>query len=287
MHRHISTGLLLAPWLITLSLFWLYPIAFSLLLSFQDYSLLNPEDARWIRFDNFIALWNDPVFWKSLRVTLTFLIVTVPFTIGIGLILADLLNDLRWLSRFARTAVFIPSIVSIAVVALVFVQFYTRGGYVHTLALWAGIGNTELGLLLDERTALGAIMLMDIFIHSGYYALLFLGGIKGIPQEQFEEAEMVGTARWRRLVFIIIPQLRPLILFALVLNSIKAFQVYTEVLLMTKGGPLHSTTTMIYRVYELGFKDFALGQASAMAYVLLILVGLLVCLQMRWFKERI
>lgn len=286
MRHHISTTLLIAPWLITLAVFWLYPIIFSLLLTFQDYSLMNPDASQWTGMDNFVVLWNDPVFWKSLRVTVIFLVGTVPLTIVIGLILSHLLNDLRWMSPIARTAIFIPSIVSIAVVALVFVQFYTRGGYLHTLALWIGIGSTDLGLLLDEQTALGAIMLMDVFIHSGYYALLFLGGIKGIPTEQLEEAAMIGTGWWHRLVMIIVPQLRPLILFALVLNSIKAFQIYTEVLIMTKGGPLHSTTTMIYRVYELGFKDFALGRASAMAYVLLILVGALVGLQMRWLRER-
>ncbi len=276
---------LIAPWLVTLAVFWVYPLAFSFWLSFHEYSLVAPDQSTWIGWTNFTGLWTDPATGVALRNTLLYVAGVVPATTVAALLLANLLNTIRRFRTLARNAIFLPSMVSMAVVSLIFVQLYTRGGFLHTASRWIGLAEDRLGLLLQESTALPAIMVMDVFVHAGYYAILFLAGIQSISVEQYEEAQLCGAGWWRQFRKITVPQLTPLILFSLVLNSIRTFQIYTEIYLMTKGGPLHATTTWLYRTYEIGFQEFQLGKASAMAYILLLIVGLFVGMQMRMFKK--
>lgn len=283
---YIHPFLFILPWLFTFAAFWLYPFVFSLYLSFTNYSLLNTASAQWIGMVHYKKLFGDPLFWTALKNTIVFCSVTIPVTITLSIVLANAIHLTKALKPLIRTSVFIPSIVSVTVIALIFIQFYAHDGYLSLLGQFLGFDEQQRGLLLNDQTALFSIMLMDILVSTGYYAILFLASIQSISADLFENAELAGANSLQKFWHITLPQLRPMILFALVINTIKSFQIFTEIFMMTKGGPLNTTTTMIYRIYELGFRDFQMGYASAMAYVLLIIIGVFAWIQIRLLKTK-
>jgi multiple sugar transport system permease protein len=272
----------LLPWLITLILFWLYPLLHSFYLSLTDYELLA-RDSHFVGLANYFNLFRDPDFRKALANTAIFVIGTIPFTTLFALGLALLVNRrIRGVEIF-RSAYFIPSITSLVVIALIFTNLYSRGGYLTMLCDLVGIPTPERGFLFSETTALPAIMAMDVWIASGYYMLLFLAGLKSIPTEQYEAAEIDGASAWSSFLNITLPQLRPIALYVVLINTIKSFQVFVEVFVMTKGGPLNSTLTAVYFVYDRGLHRFDMGYASAAAYILFVLIMIFALIQMRLF----
>lgn len=276
---------LVIPWMLVFSVFWLYPILYSFYLSFTNYSMVSPDSTQWIGIENYTTLLTDANFLLSLKNTFIFCIGTIPITTILAILLANTIHQTSKFQSFFRSAVFLPSMVSITVLSLIFIQIYSHDGYLSFLARLAGFQHGQQGILLNETTALAGIMAMDVFIGTGYFSILFLAAIKNIPVELFESADIAGAGSWQKFRYITIPLIRPMILFTIVISSIKGFQVFTEIYMMTKGGPLHSTTTVIYYVYELAFRDFQMGYASAVSYVLLILIGLLAWLQIRLLKS--
>lgn len=273
--------LLASPWILTLLLFWLFPLVWSLYLSFTNYGILNPQ-SDWIGLANYQKLFRDPAFWIALKNTFIFVIGTVPVTTVLALAFALALNQkLPWRGLF-RAGFFIPSITSLVVVALVFTNLYSQNGYLTLLAKAAGIETR--GLLLSEKTALPAIMLMDVWAAVGYYLLLFLAALQAIPQELYEQADISGASRWQKFRHVTLPHLRPMFLFVVVINAIKSFQVFTEIFVMTKGGPLSATTTSVYQVYEEGLQRFQMGYASALAYLLFLIIAGFSFLAARLFR---
>lgn len=267
------------PWIIIFSVFWAYPIVYSFYLSFTDYSLLSPEKAQWIGIENYSAMLNDDTFRLALKNTLIFCIGTIPVITALAILFANAIHQASRFQSFFRSAIFLPSIISVTVLSLIFVQLYSQDGYISFLARLTGIQTGPEGILLSEKTALAGIMGMDIFIGTGYFCILFLAAIKNISVELYESADIAGASSWQKFRYITLPLIRPMILFSIVIGTIKGFQIFTEMYIMTKGGPLHSTTTVIYYVYELAFRDFRMGYASAVAYILLIIMGLLAWLQ--------
>lgn len=284
--QHISHPIVFVlPWIIVFSIFWLYPIVYSFYLSFTNYSLVSPESTQWIGIDNYRQLLNDKMFRLALKNTMIFCAGTIPIITVLAVLLANAIHQTSKLQPFFRTTVFLPSMISITVLALIFVQLYSYDGYLSFLAKLAGIQPGQQGILLNERTALLGIMGMDIFVGSGYFCILFLAAIKNIPVELFESADIAGAGSWQQFRYITLPLIRPMILFTIVISSIKGFQIFTEMYVMTKGGPLHSTTTVIYYVYDLAFRDFRMGYSSAVAYILLILTGIMAWLQIRILRK--
>lgn len=275
----------LSPWLLTLLLFWLFPIVGSLVLSFTNYNLLSGA-WQWAGFGNFTRLLSDPVFLKATTNTLIFTIGTLPVTTCLALALAIFLNrNLPW-RRFFQSVYFFPSVVSMVVVAIIFTSLYARGGYVQMLLDMVGISTPAKGFLLDPGTALPAIMAMDIWMATGYYMLLFLAALQSIPDELYEAARLEGARPWHTFTSITLPHLKPMLLFVVVLNSIKSFQVFVEVFVMTKGGPLNSTYTMVYFVYEEGLHKFNIGYGSAAAYLLFIVIALISWFELKLIRTR-
>ncbi|MEZ5359247.1 MAG: sugar ABC transporter permease [Candidatus Zixiibacteriota bacterium] len=274
---------LFLPWILTFGIFWLFPLIYSFFLSLTDYRLLDPT-VDWIGFANYARLFSDPDFITSLENSFIFVIGTIPFTTVIALGLALLLNEKLKGRTFFRAAYFMPSITSMVVIALIFSNLYARGGYLHFLADMIGLHPPVSGFLLSEKTALASIMAMDIWMASGYYMLIFLGGLQTIPDELYESATLAGASRWQKFRFVTLPMLKPVLLFIIVINSIKSFQVFVEVFVMTKGGPLNATFTGVYFVYETGLKNFDFGYASAAAYVLFAIIGIVSILQFKFLK---
>ncbi|HUV30501.1 MAG TPA: sugar ABC transporter permease [Acidobacteriota bacterium] len=266
-----KTALLLAsPWVLTFLLFWLLPLVYSFVIGFTDYELL--KGSHWVGLANYRELFSDAEFIGSIKNTFIFVLGTIPVTTVLALGMALLVNRQFKGRGVFRAAYFVPSITSMVVVALIFINLYARGGYVAILARMVGLAPPPHGFLYDGRTALYSIMAMDVWMSVGYYMLIFLAGLKAIPDELYEAAEISGASRVRRLFSITLPLLRPVMLFILVINSIKSFQVFVEIFVMTKGK--FDTSTVVYFVYETGLATaFRLGYASAAAYVLFVIIA--------------
>jgi len=280
-----SSALLLAlPWILTFLLFWLFPILYSFIIGFTDQQLLVKE-YQWIGLDNYRALLSDPAFIESLKNTFIFVIGTIPFTTIIALAMALMVNRQFKGRGLFRAGYFIPSITAMVVIALVFTNLYQRGGYIALLASMVGLSPPEHGLLFDSGTALYSIMAMDVWMAVGYYMLIFLAGLKSIPEELYEAAALSGAGAIRRFFSITLPMLKPVVLFILVINSIKSFQVFVEIFVMTRGK--FETSTMVYFVYETGLTTrFQFGYASAAAYVLFLIIALFSVLQFILLRRR-
>ena len=281
--RRVNALLLASPWTVTFLLFWAVPLIYSFLIGFTDYQLL--KDSHWVGLDNYRELLSDEDFLASIKNTFIFVFGTIPITTAVALGLALLVNRQFRARDLFRSAFFVPSITSMVVVALIFTNLYERGGYVAMLSRMLGMQAPQHGFLFDSSTALYSIMAMDIWMSVGYYMLIFLAGLKAIPDELYEAAEISGASRARQFFSITLPLLRPVALFIIVVNSIKSFQVFVEIFVMTKGK--FDTSTMVYFIYEKGLQTtFRLGYASAAAYLLFILIALFSALYFILLKRR-
>jgi multiple sugar transport system permease protein len=281
----INTFTLLSPWLITLGVFWLYPLIYAAWLSFTEYNTLSNQ-STFIGFDNYIKMINDSDFWQALWNTTIFTFGTVPFTTAFALIFATLINSrLARFRNFFKASYFLPSVTSLVVIALIFTNLYSTDGYINTLLEMLGIPYPERGWLLEPSTALLSIMAMDVWMATGYYMILFLAGMQTISDDLYDAADLAGASKWTQFFRITLPMLKPTLLFVLVINTIKSFQVFIEVYVMTKGGPMGSTTTLVYLVFENAFKHTdMMGYASAIAYILFIILIALSLFQMKVLK---
>ncbi|MEW5924556.1 MAG: sugar ABC transporter permease, partial [Candidatus Zixiibacteriota bacterium] len=269
MKKSQSAGYLFtSPWVLTFLVFWLFPLLFSLYLGFTDYKLLKPT-YNWVGLNNFSALLSDKEFLTALKNTFIFVVGTIPFTTVIALAFALLLNKNFPGRTLFRSAYFMPSITSMVVIALIFTNLYSRGGYIHALADMIGLSPPPNGFLLSNQTALYSIMAMDIWMSVGYYMLLFLAGLKSIPEELYEAAEVAGAGASRKFFSITLPLLKPVTLFIIVINTIKSFQVFVEIYVMTKGR--YGSSTAVYFIYDTGLSRFEFGYASAAAYILFLI----------------
>ncbi len=275
--------LLPLPWTLTLLLIWIFPLLWSLLLAFADYNLLSGE-LKWIGLENFKKLLNDPNFLRALWNTFLFVIGTLPFTTLFALLLALALNRPVWGKNFFKAAFFIPTITSLVVVALIFTQLYSEGSWLYRF-LGRFFNLPTGGFLLSEKTALPSIMIMDIWAAIGYYILLFLVALQNVPQELYEAARVEGANGWQTFWAVTFPSIKPMLFFIVTLNTIKSFQVFAEVFVMTKGGPLGSTTTAVYFIYEEGLHRFKMGYASAAAYLLFGIIALFSYFLFKSFKS--
>ncbi len=279
-----QTGLLLSPWLLAFLVFWLFPLLYALYLSFTDYHTLRNE-SEWIGLANYVRLFRDDLFWTAFANTAVFTLGTIPCTTALALLLAVAVNRLKRFQHFFRSAFFLPSVTSLVVLSLIFTNLYARDGYINTLLAFLGLPFPERGWLLEPGTALYAIMAMDVWIASGYYMVIFLAALQTIPRDLYESAELAGANAWQQLCRITLPLLRPTLLFVLVINTIKSFQVFIEIYVMTRGGPLNATTTLIYNVYVNAFeKSDMMGYAAALAYVVFFIILVFSLLQMKLLR---
>lgn len=286
--EHIQGYTLILPWVLTFGIFWMYPLLYALVVSFHKYYTLS-NTMEWVGLQNYSAVFEDPMFWKALSNTTIFTFGTVPITTSLALLLAIILNAKSTrLKEFFRAAYFMPTVTSLVVIALVFTNLYAKDGYVNALCMMIGIPHPELGWLLEPTTALGSIMAMDVWMSTGYYMVLFLAGLQSIPNDLYESAELSGASSATQFWRITLPLLRPTMLFVVVVNSIKSFQIFVEIYVMTKGGPLEgTTTTLVYEVYKNAFmQSDQMGYASALAYIVFLIILVMSMIQMRVLKSK-
>lgn len=264
----------LTPWFLGLALFTIGPILFSLYLSFTDYSLLSAP--HWVGLRNYQRMFeSDPRYIHSLIVTLKYVAVSVPAKLVIALAVAMLLNRPRRGIGLYRAAFYVPSLVGASVsVALVWRSLFGPGGSVNSILHGVGI-HTHNSWIDNPGTALWTIAILAAW-QFGAPMVIFLAGLKQLPVELLDAAAIDGAGRWRRFISVTLPMLSPVIFFNLVLEMISAFQAFTPAYVISggTGGPADSTLFYTLYLYEKGFSDFEFGYASAMAWVLLAMVGI-------------
>jgi multiple sugar transport system permease protein len=269
----------LAPWGLFFAVFGIFPLVYALVLSFLSYNPLRPDQIHWVGFSNYTHAFASPSFWHALRTTVIFVVGTLPVTLVLAYGVAALLGRLRRGEGFFRAAIFFPATLSMVVISLVFKSLYAEEGLLNG---WLGaLGLARVHWLLDVRLALPSIMAMDVWASVGYYAILILAARKTLPEEQLEAARLEGIPALLIERKIVLPHLRPVLLFVVLLNTIRAFQIFIEPFVLTRGGPLESTLTLVYHLYERAFYHFEMGYASAIAFLLLLLVGLILLIQRR------
>ncbi len=272
--------LFIVPWLLGFLLFVLGPFLASLYLSFTTYSILQP--GKWIGADNYVRALSgdDRLFWKSLGNTAYYVLGSVPLRIVLGFLLALLLNaKVRGLTAW-RTIFYVPSVVPIVATSIIWVYLLNpRFGLInYGLSLFGLDGPPWLTSPVWSKPAL--ILMSTTWV--GVTMLIFLAGLQGIPQHLYEAADLDGANRWRKLWHITIPLITPTLYFNIIINLINGFQVFTQVLIMTSGvggsaagGPLNSTRVYMLHLFNFAFRDFQMGYASALAWILFVIVLLL------------
>jgi multiple sugar transport system permease protein len=269
--------LLIMPWLIGFLVFLAYPMLRSLYLSFTSYNLLSPPE--WVGFRNYERIFADADFWQSLRVTFLYAMGSVPGGTIIALALAMVLaQKLRGVNVW-RTIFFIPSILSsIAVAVLWLFIFRPEGGLLNLVLGWFGIDGPDW--LLSEQWALPALILMSWWSIGGQI-VIYVAGLKGIPEVMYEAAEIDGANELAKFRFITLPMLSPTIFFNVVLAIIGALQVFDAGYVLTRGGPNDATLFYMLNLYERAFQMAQMGYASALAWILFIVIMVITLLVIR------
>ena len=277
----------LAPALILLSLSVLVPALMALVISFTQTGLDVTEPLKFIGFANFQRLLVDPMFYQVLGTTLIYLFGVVPPIVIGALTLAVLVNRILPGVHILRAAFYTPVLVSIVVAAIAFRWLYAENGLINGwLVALFGQGFIPIDFLTNPFLALPSVMLVTLWKGLGYYMVIFLGGLQGIPKELYEAAELDGSEGWRKHVDITMPLLRPYVTLVAVISAIAATKVFEEVFLMTQGGPADSTRTLVYYVYDQAFAELEISYACTVGLALFLLVLLLTAIRLAFGGER-
>lgn len=270
-----------SPWFIGLILFTLFPIIASIRYSFMDYNILQPP--RWVGLDNYIALFHDELFWRSLYNTFYYVIFSVPLFIIIGLAIALLLNaDIKGIAIY-RTMYYIPSIVPVVASSILWAWIFDPNFGILTNFVQL-FGFSAPGWLSDPAWAKNSLILMSLW-GAGGGIIIYLAGLKNIPKVYYEAAEIDGAGVIQRFFKITLPLLSPTLFFQLIMGMIGSFQVFTQSFIITGGGPNDSTLFYVLYLYNNAFRFWKMGYASALAWVLFAIIMFLTWLNFKLSKR--
>ncbi len=268
--RDLWLGLaFVSPWLIGFVVFTVYPVLASLYFSFTDYNVVSAP--RWIGTRNYTDLIRDPLFGKTLYNTLYLAAIGIPFSLGLSLVIAMLLNNKVRLQGLFRTVYFLPSVVPAVAAALLWRWFLNPDYGPVNEFLWQ-LGINGPGWLADPAWSKPALILASLWGVGGSM-VIYLAGLQNVPVALYEAADLDGASRWQRFRFVTLPMLSPVILFNLIMGIITSFQAFTNIYIMTGGGPSNSTLVYALYLYQNAFQFFRMGYASAMAWVLLAITA--------------
>lgn len=290
---HVATRIapgwwFVAPALLLIVVFFAGPVLAAIGLSFTDfdlYALADPGAARWVGLRNYERVLHEPLFWQALQNTLYFAVVGGPLTIAASLGAALLVNAraLRWKST-ARTVFFAPFVTTLVAVAIVWRYLYhPRYGLLNYLLGLVHVA--PIDWLGNPHWAMPAIILMATWKNFGYNMLICIAGLQSIPRELYEAAALDGASAWQRFRHVTLPMLAPTLFFVVIVTMIGYLQLFTEPYVMTQGGPLRATTSLVLYMYEEGFRWWRLGVAAAIAFLLFVLIVAFTMVQ-RWLSPR-
>ncbi len=271
----------LAPMLVLFAVFMIYPIIDSLILSFQDFTEGNYV---FCGLQNYITMFHDPVFWKSLKNTFIYLAVQVPVMVVLSLLLGVLVEQafLKFRSGF-RMSIFLPSVTALVAYAIVFkLLFNTDFGLVnHALTALGFDGVDWLNTVWGARSA---IIIGITWRWTGYNTIIMIAGLKNIPMELYESAEIDGASFFQKFVYITVPMVKSIIVFVSITSTIGTLQLFDESFILTNGGPNNATITIGHYLYNTGFSYYKFGYAAAISYALVVIIGVLSFVQFRITK---
>lgn len=261
--------LFLLPAGIILLVFFFIPFFQTVILSFQDYSN-NIYNADWVGLANYWQIFKNPIFYKVMLNTFIYLLVAVPILAIIPLFLAILINQkIRGITLY-KILIYLPVIVSIVVAAIAFKWIYAEQGVLNYLLSVFHI--PAIGWLTDPKYAIYSVILLTIWKGIGYYMMIYLAALMSVPKDLYEACDIDGAGFLRKHLTVTVPHIMPTIALVTTISSISAMKIFAEIYVMTKGGPLNSTKTIVYYIYEKAFENLDLGYASAMSVVLLAVV---------------
>ena len=272
---------LIAPAVLAAVVFLLIPMFLSAYWSFTDYNGVKPP--TWVGLDNYASLLGSPRFQRSISNTVAFVVLGMGLGPPLGLASALLLNRAMRFRGLFRVAFFLPVMTSLVVVATIWKMLYNENGLINdVLRLFALPGHNWLS---DPSTALPAIVVASVWQGFGFETVVFLAALGGIPRDYYDAARVDGAGRWAQFRHVTLPGLRPTILFIYIIGIIGSFQVFDQVFVMTQGGPVNATRTKVFDLYD-KFNSLHLGEASAVAYILFVILAALSWIQFRFFGER-
>lgn len=275
---------MIAPYLILLLVFTAYPIFMAVYSSLSDWDILTGE-MTFRGFHYYERLMRDPVFFTSLKNTLVYLMIQVPASIAIGVFLAVLLNQRIRFRGVFRTIFFLPVVTPVVVLSIVWLWIYQERGLLNYALSTVGIGSVSW--VTSPAWSMPSIAIMKIWTDIGFYSVLFLAGLQAIPSEFMDAARVDGANAWQIFWKIKLPLLNPTIVFAIMMGTIWGMQIFAEPFLLTGGGPIDSSQTLIVYLYEEGFVYNRLGYASAIGVVTAMLILVITLIQRRVVERKV
>ncbi|MET3726940.1 ABC-type sugar transport system permease subunit [Fictibacillus halophilus] len=283
--KHAIVYVFLIPILIHFAIFYLYPIGFSLYITFMKWSIIG--EAEFVGLQNWINIFSDELAWKAIRNTVLFSLYFIVPTMALGLALALLINQGNKGSAVFKGVFFLPVVTSFVVISAIWAWLFrgTEDGLVNVLLQSVGI-ETQL-FLSSSAQALIVLAGLSIFKVCGSTMIYYYAGLQSIPEEYYEAARIDGANRWKIFWKITFPLLLPIHFYVAIITSIGSFQIFDSAFLLTSGGPNYSTTTIVYYLYHQGFTSLRLGYASVLAYVLFFIIFGLSLIQKRYFGREV
>lgn len=278
-HKWIAGYLFAGPAAILIVLFSVISICVSLYLSFFDYDIIR-RGGPFLGLGNYReALFQDELFWKAMLNTAYYAVGVVP-GITVSAFLLALIGHKATIGKSVfRTIYFLPSITPIVVISLIWVWLYSPEGMFNLLLRRIGMDGPNW--LVDRRVAMPSVIIMSIWVHVGYYTVIYLAGLADIPKDYYDAAKVDGANWWQEIVYVTVPLLRNVTLFVTVTLAIGAFQVFTQIYIMTQGGPGSATTSMQLLIFRQAFQYFRMGYAAALSWLLFVVIFVLVAIRLR------
>jgi ABC-type sugar transport system permease subunit len=280
-----ATGWLMTlPALLVLAGLLLYPLVYAVWLGFAEWRL---DGARWIGLDNYGRLFADRLFWRALGNTFFYAAWNLVAGTGLSLAVALLMNRPTAMARVLRVAVFLPEVLAVSVSALAWIWMMEPDyGLLNRLLLGLGIARGPVPWLTSPNMARGSIVMVNIWLGTGLSSILLLAALQGVPADVQEAAAIDGADAWQRFRHVVLPALRPVLLVVVMLKLIGSFKTFDQVFIMTGGGPLHRSDTILTFLYQQGFERFDFGYASAVGVVFLVIVSSLSAAQAMLMRAR-
>lgn len=281
-YKKYTPYLFILPAMAVLIVFFFIPFFQTFGLSFFDYSssLYNPTFAG---IDNYIKLFKEPIFYQVMFNTFMYLIIAVPFLVTFPLFLAILINQkIRGVTLY-KILLYLPVIVSIVVAAIAFKWLYSTQGILNYILSIFHIDS--IGWLTDTKWALFSVAIVTIWKGIGYYMMIYLASLMSVPQDLYEACDIDGANFFQKHLTVTIPHIMPTIALVSTISTISAMKVFAEIYVMTKGGPLNSSKTIVYYIYERAFENLDLGYASALAVILLVVVMIFSLINILCFEK--
>jgi len=276
--------LLVSPYIIHFFVFIAFPVVFSIVLTFHKWNIISPME--YTGFANYLRLFQDALFLKSILNTLIFLIIHIPLQIIVALFLAEVLNQKIHLRGFFRAAFFLPVVVSGVVVTILWQQLYGFDtGLLNKILITLGFG--KVGWLIDPKIAMPSIAIMATWKNVGLYIVLFLVGLQTVPKHYYEAADLEGATHWQKFFKITLPMINPTIFLVVILSTVGGFSLFIEPYVLTGGGPLNSTLSAVLYIYKQAFFYYHMGYSATLGLFFALIILSVVIIQKKFIESEV